>query len=109
MNNYCGKRPGAGRPFGSKTKKTLKKEAAREVVRQQVTAELEPLLHRQTAAAIGDSSVFVQDALTGRWRLIAAEDEITPAERAAGRYLRVFTKDPSSQAFAQLLDRALDK
>jgi hypothetical protein len=72
-----------------------------------LTAELEPMIDEQITAAIGASSLFVQDAITNRWHLVTDKEEIDALP--PGRYIRVFTKDPSVQAFALLLDRALDK
>src|SRR5262245_9772224 len=108
MNNHGGRRPGAGRPHGSKIKRTLEKEAARELVRQQITAELEPLINAAIRAALGVSYCFERDASTGQWRLVDDERALNRAETEPGRYLRIFTVDPSPRAFAELLDRGLD-
>jgi hypothetical protein len=111
MSNHGGRRPGAGRPKGSKTAETLAKEAAREVVRKQVIAELEPLIEAQIVAAMGDSHCFARDTATSQWRLIEDERLAARAEatHADGNFIRIFTADPSVRAFADLMDRALDK
>jgi hypothetical protein len=110
-SNHGGKRPGAGRPRGSKTRETLDKEAAREIVRQQITAELEPLIDAAIRVAMAVSYCFHREASTGRWRLITDERLMGRADTTPGdpNYLRIFTVDPSVRAFAELLDRALDK
>jgi hypothetical protein len=56
-----GARPGADRPRGKKMLKTLEKEAAREFVRQKITARLEPLLAAQIDNALGIRHLMMRD------------------------------------------------
>jgi len=72
---------------------------------------LEPLIEAQIAAAMGRSHCFARDTATGQWHLIG--DELLAARAETnhddGNVLRIFTVDPSVRAFADLMDRALDK
>lgn len=104
-----GKRPGAGRRLGSKNKTTLDKEAARDVVRALVTAELGPLVQAQIANAKGLAHVFLRDPKTGQWSRVTDERAIEAALNAGQEHYWIFTKDPSIQAFTDLMNRVLDK
>lgn len=105
--SHGGKRKGAGRPKGQQT---LDKEALRERVRQRVAKELDPLLDAQLANAKGLSHFFLRDA-DGRFVMITDPKAIETALNMGdeGKYYWIHTKDPSIQAFTDLMNRALDK
>jgi hypothetical protein len=105
-----GKRPGAGRPKGSKSSQTLDKLAAREFVRQRVTAAMQPMLDAQIAHARGIGHVFTRDK-AGKFTRIENIEHIDRllTEGSEGTDFWIFAKDPSTQAFTDLLNRALDK
>jgi hypothetical protein len=94
-----------GRPKGSKSKGTLDKMAAREYVRQRVTAALDELISAQIANANG-LKYLVARAKNGKFERIGAS-ELAGVED--GAVVEVWEKDPSVQAFSDLLNRALDK
>lgn len=98
-------------PKGHKTKKTLSKEAAREVAREMITREMEPMIQAQVAHAKGINHFFLRDEKTKQFTRITDPDEIERALNSGeeGRNYWIFTKDPSVQAFTDLLNRALDK
>jgi hypothetical protein len=102
----------AGRSLGERGKdakaRLLGKQSAQEAVRQQITAQLEPLIDEAIRAALGVSYCFERDASTGRWRRVDDERAFNRVETDPGQYLRN-TGDPSPRAFAELLDRSLDK
>lgn len=101
-----GARPGSGRPKGSKTKATLDKEAARELVRQRVIERLGPMLDAQFANAEGIKYLVVRDKKTGKFlRVGEGRAKLEKDEEL----IEVWEKDPSVQAFTDLLNRALDK
>jgi hypothetical protein len=106
-----GKRPGAGKPKGYKHKQTLDKEAARQLLRERVTAELQPLVDAQIANAKGISHFFLRDPKTGQFVKIEDAKAIQVALNSGdeGSYYWIFTKDPSVQAFTDLMNRAIDK
>lgn len=99
-----------GRPRGSKSQETLTKEAAREVLRQMVFARLKPMVEAQLTNAIGVGHLYTRDK-AGKFTKIEDEarvDDLLANGREGSDYW-IFTKDPSVQAFADLLNRALDK
>jgi hypothetical protein len=107
-----GARPGAGMPKGYKTKKTIAKEKAQETARAMITAELEPMIKAQIALAMGESHFLLRDKKTKQWELITDPAVIEKAERTGKDgidYHWIFTKDPSVEAFKELLNWALGK
>lgn len=114
MGQNGGKRAGAGRkpgvPQGPKAT-TLSKEAAREIARQMITAKLEPLIDAQVANAQGIKYLVGREKKTGKFtRLTQVQVEaVLSGADDTYAYLEVWEKDPSVQAFTDLLNRALDK
>lgn len=107
-----GKRTGAGRPKGSVTPQTRDKLAAREFVRQKVTEALEGLLEAQIANSKGLKYLVVRNAKTGKFERVTQkqmESLLEPGNEEALERVEVWEKDPSVQAFTDLLNRALDK
>lgn len=101
-----GKRPGAGAKLGSKWPSTLAKEAARELVRVKITEALEPLIAAQLAHAQGLKYLVTRDKKTGKFvRVTEAMARAADGEEI----IEVWEKEPSVQAFTDLLNRALDK
>lgn len=96
-----------GKRKGYKAPKTLAKEAAREYVRQRVTAELGELLDVQLKHAKGLSYLVARRKSGGKFERIEATRvaQLDPEEYV----IEVWEKDPSVQAFTDLLNRALDK
>jgi hypothetical protein len=104
---HGGKRPGAGKPKGSKSQKTLDKEAARAVARQIILAELQPMIEAQISNAKGIFYLVVREKTTGKFLRVSAgkAEKLNPAEEV----IEIWEKDPSVQAFTDLMNRALDK
>ena len=114
-----GKRPGAGRPkrigpprargpSTARADRKLSKEAAREVVRQQVMAQLIPLVAAQVANAQGLKYLVTRDKRTGKFiRVTEAMAKVKQGETE--ETIEVWEKDPSVQAFTDLMNRAIDK
>lgn len=73
-------------------------------------ANLSPLVEAQIAAAKGISHFFLRDK-NGRFQRITDERAIETALNSGdeGSYYWTYTKDPSTQAFTDLMNRALDK
>ena len=106
-----GKRPNSGPKKGTKHKETLSKEAAREALRQIVLKEMREMTAAQIANAKGIKYVVARHRTSGKFervteaelqKILAGGDE----ERVV---LEVWEKDPSVQAFTDLMNRALDK
>lgn len=97
-----------GRPKGSKSQHTLDKEAAREVVRQRVVEALTPLLDAQIENAKGLKYLVTRQKSTGKF--IRVTEAMAKAKTGDDEeIIEVWEKDPSVQAFTDLLNRALDK
>lgn len=99
-----GKREGAGRRPG---KATLDKLAARDLVRQLVTAQLGPMIHAQIANAKGIFYLVVREKNTGKFLRVGKgkAEKLKPEEEI----IEIWEKDPSVQAFTDLANRVLDK
>ena len=106
-----GKRPGAGRKVGYQSPNTLDKIAAREHVRQMVIAKLTPLLEAQFANACGLKYLVVRDKRTGKFIRVteAMARQLEGKADAEHESVEIWEKDPSVQAFTDLMNRALDK
>ena len=100
-----GFRPGAGRRKGTKNPATLSKEAAREVARQRILADIEPMLAAQIDHAKGLKYLVTRDRKTGKFIRVGP----ALASLANEETIEVWEKDPSVQAFTDLMNRALDK
>lgn len=96
--------PGSGKPKGYKHRGTLDKAAAREFVRERVTAALEGMLAAQIAHAQGLKYLVRRDKKSGKFVRVG-EGTLDPEDET----IEVWEKDPSVQAFTDLLNRALDK
>jgi hypothetical protein len=100
-----GKRNGAGRPKGQQT---LDKEAARAIVRETVYAALAPMLEAQIANAQGLKYLVTRDKKSGKF--IRVTEAMAKAKQGEDEeIIEVWEKDPSVQAFTDLMNRALDK
>lgn len=106
-----GRREGAGRPAGTKNPSTITKEAAREALRQIVLREMDGLLASQIAHAKGLSYLVARDRVTGKFEKVTSEmlDAWTKNPADMPTLIEVWQKDPSVQAFTDLMNRAIDK
>jgi hypothetical protein len=107
-SSHGGRRSGAGKPKGTLAQGTLDKIAARELVRQRVTAQLGPLVDAQLANAIGLKYLVTRDRTTGKFVRVT-EAMARTKKKGDEEVIEVWEKDPSVQAFTYLLDRALDR
>lgn len=105
-----GARPNSGPAKGTKYKPTLEKEAAREEFRKEVLRHLRPLLQRQIAHAMGIGHLYTRDK-GGKFTKIENQAEIDRllTEGVEDSDYWIFAKDPSIQAFTDIMNRALDK
>lgn len=105
-STHGGKRDGAGKPKGHQAQATLDKIAAREFVRQRVTAQLGPIIDAQLANALGIKYLVTREKKTGKFVRVSQ----AMARAAKGQeIIEVWEKDPSTPAATYLLDRALDR
>lgn len=105
-----GARPNSGPEKGTKYAPTLKKEAAREALRAVVMRHMDDMLRAQIAHAKGIGHLYTRDK-NGKFTKIeniAAIDKLL-LEGTEDEDYWIFAKDPSVQAFTDLMNRALDK
>ena len=88
-----GKRPGAGRPKGSKGKRTLEKEVLRGIFREVVAPEFEAMTRAQIAQAKGLSYLVTRDKRTGKFIRVGP----AMAGAAHEETIEVWEKDPSTR------------
>ncbi len=110
-----GARPGSGPKKGSKKPQTLQKEMAREQLRQRVYAEMAPLVEAQIKHAKGISYLVYRQKRGGKFTKVTAENASSLFKLAkkpgedGGLVIEVWEKEPSVQAFTDLMNRAIDK
>jgi hypothetical protein len=99
-----GKRAGAGRKVGQKA---IDKIMAREQLRRMVIAEMGPMIDAQVANAKGLKYLVVRQKSSGKFLRVAegAAAKLNPEEET----IEIWEKDPSVQAFTDLMNRAIDK
>lgn len=112
-----GKRPGAGRKRetdtsrGARQQRSIEKEVLRERTRAIIAPHLTKLLQAQIAHAEGLKYLITRDKKTGKFIRVP---EAMAKTKAAGlaeneEIIEVWEKDPSVQAFTDLLNRLIDK
>jgi hypothetical protein len=105
-----GKRPGAGKPRGYKHQGTLEKEAARQLMREQVCAQLAPMIDAQIHSALGRKYLVTRDKKTGKFiRVTEAMAKHKQALADNEEVIEVWEADPSVHAFDSLVSQALGK
>lgn len=103
-----GKRPNSGPKKGTKYKPTLDKEAAREVLRQRVLRDLEPMIAAQIANANGIKYLVARHKSSGKFiRVTEAMAKVRLGDDE--EIVEVWEKDPCVQAFTDLMNRTIDK
>lgn len=103
-----------GRPKGSKNKATLKaefdKEALRAELRARVQAKLGPMIDAQIANAAGIKYLVLRHAKSGKFIKRIEDPESADIKLDPGtEIIEVWAKDPSVQAFTDLMNRTIDK
>ena len=97
-------------PKGHKTQRTSGKEMAREALRQIVLARMETLVAAQMAHAEGLKYLVTRDKKSGKFIRVTEAMAKEKSGLADGEeVIEVWEKDPSVQAFTDLMNRALDK
>lgn len=98
-----------GRPKGAKNKATVDKEALREELRTQVRASLAPMVEAQIANAMGIKYLIARVKATGKFvKLTEAQARLKEGTESDTEIIEVWEKDPSVQAFTDLMNRTID-
>jgi hypothetical protein len=102
-----GARVGAGKKKGTKNRATISKEQAREALRQIVLEQMRELVDSQLANAKGIKYLVVREK-SGKF--VRVTEAMARAKQSDSQeIIEVWEKDPSVQAFTDLMNRALDK
>ncbi len=105
-----GKRAGAGTKRGRRWASTMEKALAREETRRFIQQHIPAMLRAQIANAIGIGHLYTRDR-KGKFTRIEDASQIDRllSEGEEGKTYWIFAKDPSTQAFSDLMNRAIDK
>jgi hypothetical protein len=107
-----GARPGAGRPKGSIEPKRIEKEEARARLRALVMASMDPLVQAQIDNAKGIKYLVAREKKSGKFRRLTEAQallQVGGEEANDLEIIEVWEKDPSVQAFTDLMNRTIDK
>lgn len=102
-----GKRPNSGKKKGAKNAATISKEQAREAFRVVVQQHMSDLLSAQISNAKGINYLVVREKASGKFLRVGQgrAETLKPEEEI----VEIWEKDPSVQAFSDLMNRTLDK
>lgn len=110
---HGGARPGGGKPKGMRWPSSIRKEKARALVARLVEKELRELVQAQVANAKGIKYMVVRNKRSGKFVRVTEAMARSLGERGAedseDEIIEIWEKDPSVQAFTDLLNRAIDK
>lgn len=98
-----------GRPKGSKDPQTLEKELMREALRAHVAPHIPAMTDSQIEAAKGIKHLMLRDPATGKFERVKDEAGIDAALKNEGEAVWIYTKDPSTAAYTDVMNRTLDK
>lgn len=104
-----GKRPGQGRPKGTKEPQTLEKEQAREALRVLLTREMTPVAEALISRCKGVRH-FVTRTKAGKYEIVTDPKAVLAALNKEGGYTGEFyTEKPETTAIKEFFDRTVDK
>ena len=106
---HGGKRPGAGGKKGVKRPGTLSKEMAREALRVIVTQHMQEMTEAQVAAAKGLKYLMARNKRGGEFKPVTREQIEGGILKREDTIIEVWDKQPSTAAYTDLMNRALDK
>jgi hypothetical protein len=100
---------GGGMPKGHKTRKTLARIAEQEALKELIKDSLRPMTEAQIRAAQGVCHLMLRDPKTGKFERVTEEKDIEKALASEGQAVWIYTKDPSTAAYTDLLNRTFGK
>lgn len=98
-----------GRPKGGKNKSAFDKELLREELRNIVRAHLTPMTEAQVANAKGIKFLVLRHAKSGKFIKRIEDLKGAVVLDPENEIIEVWAKDPSVQAFTDLMNRTIDK
>ena len=108
-NGYGGKRPGAGRPAGTKNTGTLAKLEDREFTRAWISKRKTAILEALLASACGLNYLVLRDPATGQFTRVTGDAEQVDRALSSGHAVEIYTQNPNIHAAVDLLNRCIDK
>ena len=97
-------------PKGYKTAKTIEKEAARAALRQIVLENMHDMVDAQVKHAKGISFLVVRAKKGGKFERVDETQLRTPEfMNSDDQLFEIWQKEPSVQAFTDLMNRAIDR
>src|SRR5262252_576039 len=99
-----GKREGAGRPLGSKNKKTFAKAEDREFSRLWISERLTPILEALHASACGLPHLMLRDPKTGEFTRVTGDAAQVDKALKSKNAVWIYTQNPNIQAATDLLN-----
>lgn len=103
-----GKRAGAGRPPGALNLATIDKNHEREKLRAQILAHRDPMTSAQIQHSQGVSYMILRHP-DGTFTRATDVKQIDAACASGAKAFMIFTQAPNTQAYTDLMNRALDK
>lgn len=105
-----GKRPGQGRPKGTKEPQTLEKEQAREALRVLLTSHMQPVAEALISRCKGVRYFVTRNKKTGKYELVTNPEQVIAAlnseDEESGEF---YTDKPETTAIKEFFDRTVDK
>lgn len=99
---------GSGIKKGTKQPKSLDKEVQRARLREIICKALEPLAEAQIQHALGVNYLVLRNP-DGTYTRATNEEQLNKALECGAEQIRIYTQAPSTAAFTDLMNRALDK
>jgi hypothetical protein len=106
---HGGARPRSGPKKGAKYRPTITKEAAREALRQIVLKHMDDMVSAQVAASKGLKYLVARGKSGGKFETVTREQVDQGILERDDVLIEVWDKQPSTPAFTDLMNRALDK
>jgi hypothetical protein len=101
-----GKRPGAGRPVGSKDKRTLEKIEMDRQFRQRVSERFHELIDAQFDAAKGVSHMMAKDK-AGKWTQVTDPKVMARCLDSGESFYKITAQNPNVFALKDIFDRMM--
>lgn len=113
-NGHGGYRPGSGAKKGvpqGPRQATITKAQAREAFRDALRDDVEPMIRAQVANALGLRYLVARHKASGKFVRLTKRllDRILSGKDTQHEAIEVWSKDPSVHAFAELMNRWIDK
>ena len=106
---HGGARPGSGKKKGHKQPHTIERLEHLALVRELVRKNLEPMTIAQIDSSVGLKHFFLRDPKTKQFARITDEAVIERALNDEQENFWIHTKDPKTEAYADLMNRAYGK